>query len=249
MAEEPQVVVPLLSGDLTPLSGRSIMEMSWQSLTFLHWSYPPEVVQALLPEGLTVETFEDKAWVGLIPFRMIIRPPGLPSVPWVTRFLETNVRTYVIGPDGKHGVWFFSLDASRLAAVVLARMTYKIPYFWSSMSIQKSESSVRYIEKRRWPKPMAKSLIEIEVGSPIAEPSQLDYFLTARGSLFSATKNGFMRANIFHQEWPLQNAVLTDLDDSAVTAAGLPAPTGEAHVRYSQNVEVTIGLPTKVARN
>ena len=29
------------------------------------------------------------------------------------------------------GIWFFSLDAARLGAVVTARATYRIPYFWS----------------------------------------------------------------------------------------------------------------------
>lgn len=29
----------------------------WDQLTFLHWSYDPAVIQALLPPGLTVDTF------------------------------------------------------------------------------------------------------------------------------------------------------------------------------------------------
>ena len=36
----------------------------WRQVTFLHWPYPAETVQALLPDGLTVETFDGTAWVG-----------------------------------------------------------------------------------------------------------------------------------------------------------------------------------------
>ena len=55
------------------------------------------------------------AWVGLVPFRMAgIAPRGLGKIPYLGTFPETNVRTYVVGPDGVPGVWFDSLDASRL---------------------------------------------------------------------------------------------------------------------------------------
>ena len=106
-------------------------------LTFLHWRYPPETVQALLPDGLEVETFDGVAWVGLIPFLMDrVRPRWLPPVPWLSRFPETNVRTYVRGPDGRTGIWFFSLDAARLPAVLAARVGFGLPYYWSEMSVR-----------------------------------------------------------------------------------------------------------------
>ena len=81
--------------------------------------------------GLTVETMDGSAWVGLVPFFLRVGLPGVPSVPWLSRFAETNVRTYVRSRDGARGIWFFSLDAARLGAVVTARATYRIPYFWS----------------------------------------------------------------------------------------------------------------------
>ena len=64
---------------------RSVMLQGWHDLTALHWRYEPAEVQALLPEGFVVDTFDGSAWVGLIPFRMRrIRLPGLPQgiVPW-----------------------------------------------------------------------------------------------------------------------------------------------------------------------
>ena len=46
------------------------------------------------------------------------------------------MRTYVRGPDGTVGVWFLSLDAARLAPVVVARRHFHLPYYWSSMSLE-----------------------------------------------------------------------------------------------------------------
>ena len=55
-------------------------------------------VQRLLPEGLTVETYDGSAWVGLVPFFLRAGLPRVPSIPWLSRFPETNVRTYVHRP-------------------------------------------------------------------------------------------------------------------------------------------------------
>jgi uncharacterized protein len=96
----------------------------WSTVTFLHWPYGPPVLQRLLPRGLEVESVDGQAWVGLVPFRMrAVRIPGVPAVPWLSQFPETNVRTYVRGPDGQSAIWFFSLDAARLPAVLAANGT------------------------------------------------------------------------------------------------------------------------------
>jgi uncharacterized protein YqjF (DUF2071 family) len=77
------------------------MRNEWRELTFLHWAYDPDEIQPLLPDGLTVETWGDYAWVGLVPFRMHVRTKRGPYVPWISHFPETNLRTYVRGPTTK----------------------------------------------------------------------------------------------------------------------------------------------------
>src|SRR6186997_1796079 len=72
-----------------------LMVHRWDSLTFIHWPFAPADVARRLPEGLEVDTFDGTAWIGLIPFRLTVRPPHGPSLPWASTFLETNVRTYV----------------------------------------------------------------------------------------------------------------------------------------------------------
>ena len=65
----------------------------WDELTFLHWRFEPVAVQRLLPPGLEVETMDGSAWVGLVPFFLRVGLPTVPSIPWASRFAETNVRT------------------------------------------------------------------------------------------------------------------------------------------------------------
>jgi uncharacterized protein YqjF (DUF2071 family) len=218
----------------------------WDELTFLHWRYPADVVQALVPPGLEVETCDQSAWVGLVPFLLRVGLPGVPPVPWVSEFAETNVRTYVRSRDGESGIWFFSLDAARLGAVLVARATYRLPYFWSRMRLDHTGASIRYECRRRWPGPGgARSRAHVEIGDPYAPEalSDLDHFLTARWAVFSAPRTGIHHARASHAPWPLYQAEAVTLDDDLVRAAGLPTPGGKPLVHYSPSVEVRIGWP------
>jgi len=228
---------------------RAVMLHRWDTLTFLHWSYEPDVVARLLPPHLTLDTFEGKAWVGLIPFNMRVRLEHTPSVPWASRFCETNVRTYVRDDQGRPGIWFFSLDASRLGAVVAARATFRLPYMWSHMSLRKNGDTVAYTCTRRWPGPRgASSTVTIDIGAPYlpAELTARDHFLTARWRLFSISGGWRRYGDAEHEPWILQHATVRECDDELVAAAGLPQPVDAPLVHYSSGVDVRIGPPRKL---
>lgn len=228
--------------------GRPIMLQGWRELTYVHWPYEPSIVQSQLPAGLEVDTFDGKAWVGLVAFHMErIRLPRTPAVPYFGTFCETNVRTYVRGPDGTPGVWFDSLDVTRLLPVAVARATYRLPYMWSRMRMQRYGDYTSYTAQRRWPGPRgARSELSIRRGTPIEDPSPLEHFLTARWGLFTQLGSRLAYAPVDHPAWPLHRAELAYLDDEFVAAAGYPQPHGEPLVHYSPGVEVRIGLPRGV---
>ena len=58
------------------------MYQRWRDLLFLHWEYPAAAIQETLPDGLFVDTFGGKAYLGIVPFFMEnIRPRRSPAVP------------------------------------------------------------------------------------------------------------------------------------------------------------------------
>jgi uncharacterized protein YqjF (DUF2071 family) len=227
---------------------RPVMLHRWERLTFLHWAYEPALVQRLLPPGLSVETFNGVAWVGLVPFFMRINAPGIPRLPWISHFCETNVRTYARDELGQSGVWFFSLDAERSPAVAAARLGFRLPYMWSAMLLDDVGATTTYTSRRRWPEGGVTSRIRVEIGDPFdaAELGDFDHFLTARWTLFSVggARGRFRRyAHAQHDPWLLRRAVVRELDDQLVTDTGLPAPKGDPFVHYSQGVDVRISQP------
>lgn len=226
------------------------MRMDWRVLSAIHWRVPPEVVQSRLPRSLRVDTFDGSAWVGLVPFQMRdVRLPVMPrGVPWVGTFPETNIRTYVVGPEGRRGVWFDSLDITRAAAVLVARLGYRIPYHWGSMVLDRTGDVFSYRATRRWQGDV-RSLVRVRVGAAVApsDETALEQFLTARWCFFADGPAGVLRADVHHERWPLRRAEVLDLDDGFGPAAGYDvAGRRPDHVMFSPGVDVRVGLPTRV---
>lgn len=227
---------------------RPVMQHRWEQLAFLHWAFEPAAVQRLLPKGLTVHCFDGMAWVGLVPFFMRVSTGGDRRVPYLSNFCETNVRTYVQDHEGRSGIWFFSLDAARLGAVLVARSTYRLPYFWSSMRLVTSGDEVAYDCRRHWPGPAGvTSTVRLRIGEPYRaeELTDLDHYLTARWVLFSAARKRHRFARAVHEPWPLHRATVLTCSDQLVAAAGLPQPEGAPQVHYSPGVVVRIGAPER----
>jgi uncharacterized protein YqjF (DUF2071 family) len=213
------------------------MSQTWRRLTFLHWPYQPSLVLPLLPSGLVLDTLDGAAWIGLVPFE-IHNLRGIPHFP------ETNVRTYVIGPDGSRAVWFFSLDAARLTAVLGARVAYHLPYFWANMRVTSENGTIHYQSRRKRPhSPGAISDIAVQPGELFTshELGDLDHFLTARYRLYTLMRGQLGSAQIEHEPWPLARATVLALNQNLIEMAGLPAPAGQPLVHYATEIEVKIG--------
>lgn len=219
----------------------------WETVTFLHWRMEPSQVQRLVPPGLQVETCDGSAWVSLVPLSMLVTAPGAPELPWLSRFLETNVRTYVRDEAGRPGLWFFSLDATRLAVVAVARSTYRLPYFWSAIRLRRDGNRLHHNCARRWSSRGARSRTVVEIGEAYGdgELGELDHFLTARWRLFSTVGGRLWLTRAAHVPWPLQRARPVDLADELVPATGLPSPSGEPLAHFSPGVQVRVGPPER----
>lgn len=226
---------------------RPVMFQSWQSLTFLHWSYEPSEIRRLLPREISLDTFNGSAWVGLTPFLLAsLRPPLVPALPWISRFPETNVRTYVRGPDGEPGIWFFTLEADRLLAVAGARMFYGLPYRWSRMRVRQDRTRVHYESTRHWPFRPAHTNISVEIGDSV-QSTDFHRFLTARFRLYTRAMGRIVAAQVEHDPWILRDARVLNFDQNILEACKLPAVSRPPHVLHSERTDVRIGRPQLIS--
>jgi uncharacterized protein YqjF (DUF2071 family) len=219
------------------------MDQDWVGLSFLHWPYEVAQVQRLLPPGLTVETCDGAAWVSLVPFLLRVHIPRGPALPWIGIFPETNVRTYVRGPDGHSGIWFLSLDAPRRLAIWAARRTYRLPYRVAAMHMR-SDDTVRTYASWRLGRPDrgASSRVRVIVGEriPPSQVTPLEHFLTARWRLYAPLRGGVGAARVEHAPWVLRRATAEDIDARLLVAAGLPNPAGDPLVHACDDVRASL---------
>jgi len=224
-----------------------IMRQSWNHITFIHWPYAPRTIQRLLPSSLQVDAFDGRAWVGLTPFFLEdVTVPGVPPPPWISQSPETNVRTYVRAPDGRRGIWFFSLDIARLPAVVVGRTAFRLPYMWSKLAAERmGDGRMRYRGARRWGGRSASYDIEAESTAPIpeAEISLFDNYLTARWMLFTLYCGRLASVSVEHEPWPLWRARPLRIEQDLLAAAGLPASRDDPVLHFSPGVSARIDRP------
>jgi uncharacterized protein YqjF (DUF2071 family) len=227
-----------------------MLVQSWRDLTFLHWMVDPAAVAGMLPAGTRPDTLDGVTYVGLVPFRMhgvgFLAGPGLP---YLGSFPETNVRLYSVDHAGRRGVVFRSLDAARLVPVLVGRAGFGLPYVWSAMRIDRGDGLLTYTSRRRWPGSRgAAARIRVRVGLPVAEPSPVELFLTARWGLHVSWHGRTLYLPNEHPIWPLHAAEVLDLDDQLVAAAGLPvADAPPVSVLWSPGVSVRFGRPLRIS--
>ena len=231
-----------------PTGRKPVMYQRWDDLLFLHWSCDPSVVQQTLPRGVTVDTFEGNAYIGIVPFFMRdVRPNFCLRLPGISDFLELNVRTYVFDERGVPGVWFYSLDANQWLAVRAARHFFSLPYFDCKMKAAKNPTTgeIRYLSHRRGADDDLSSCFQYRPhgATRLAKSGSLEFFLIERYLLFArSTRHGSLRSGrVHHQPYSLVDVDVTEWDDAAFELDKLKRPGREAdHAVMSPGVSVEV---------
>ncbi|HSS99558.1 MAG TPA: DUF2071 domain-containing protein, partial [Terriglobales bacterium] len=165
------------------------MAQTWNDLLFAHWPIDPQVLRPLIPPQLTLDLFQGRCWIGVVPFRMSnIHARFCPPLPGLSRFPELNVRTYVT-LESKPGVYFFSLDAANLIAVWAARAFYHLPYFHAAMSCRSEGESIAYSSSRRRETADFRGRYRPIKPVELASAGTLEHWLTERYCLYTTVGN------------------------------------------------------------
>jgi uncharacterized protein YqjF (DUF2071 family) len=218
----------------------------WRELLFLHWSFEVDLIRPLVPAGIELDTWDARAWVGLVPFRMNeIRSAWMPRFAALD-FLETNLRTYV-HRDGEPGVWFFSLEASSWLAVQVARKAWSLPYFHAEMSSDRAITGgggLRYLSKRK----EGRATLDARwtIGDPLgpSKEGSAEFFFLERYLLFSERKGTLRKGQVHHQPYPARAATLEACEESLLAAAGIDRGGRPPElVHYAEGVDVEVFGP------
>lgn len=222
-------------------AAKPVLQMQWKQLLFLHWSWDAREIQATLPAGLFADTFEGKAWLAIVPFIMRrVRPRGLPCLPWISNFLELNVRTYVHDGAGVPGVWFYSLVCNQPLAVELARRWYHLNYVHARMEAGVDRSGTCSYKARRRGFEEASYRYGPSGAKAATEPGTLEFFLVERYVLFSAGRSRQLYAGrVHHSPYRAGPACIGEWSFVPAMADGFKSPGRPAdHMMVAEDLEV-----------
>jgi uncharacterized protein YqjF (DUF2071 family) len=229
--------------------GWAMARQTWRSMSFLHWGVPVEAVNAVLPGGLVADEFDGRAWIGLTAFEVDdFRVGPLPAVPKLSRYPETNVRTYVRTPSGTEGIWLLTLEVDSAMTVAFARPLLGVPYRWARMRVtEDGDQLVRYESRRRGVRGGHPGY-RIEVyheSQPTPEVDDLDYFLTGRWRAVTRRLGRMLAVPTEHERWPLHAATVREYHESLLGSLGLGilAKRLPDRVRWSPGVHARLGFP------
>jgi uncharacterized protein YqjF (DUF2071 family) len=227
--------------------GSHVMEQNWENLLFLHWAFDESLVRPLVPRSLDIDTFEDKAWIGITPFKVTgLRFLSLPPIPLLDSFNEINVRTYVLH-NGVPGIYFFSLDASKILPALGARLFFNLPYFDANIDFTKIAGDFNFTMTRTVG-PRAGFRARWRQGQRLRAPDleSLAFFLVERYCFFAEVSGQVQITRVYHHPWILEEANVLAHESSLITAAGLRDPLEAPLAHFSSGVNVQVWSPQKV---
>ncbi len=204
----------------------------WNEALFLHWKIPVEIIQELIPTGLTLDTFNGNAWVSVVAFTMEdIRPFALPSVSFVSDFYEINVRTYVVN-NGKAGVYFVNIEAQKMLSVFLAKALSGLPYEKSDM-----RRAAGYYKSDNHYKGFSLEA-SYDEGETAYDLTPLDKWLVERYCLFVNNNDELYCYEIHHLPWEIRKVKLDKLQLNYKIGNLAIGSTSPDLTHYSPGVQV-----------
>lgn len=127
------------------------LKARWENIIMANYAVEPELLSAYLPKGVTLDLYNNKAYVSLVGFMFKkTRLFNIP-IPWLGTFEEINLRFYVVRQEGntlKRGVVFVNETIPYKAVAWMANKLYKEHYtaiptrhFWK---IKNNIKDIRY---------------------------------------------------------------------------------------------------------
>ena len=229
-----------------------LIRMRWLDLLFAHWPVDPVSLERLIPPQLELDRFEDRAWLGIVPFTMDdVAPRGVPAPGRYATFPELNVRTYVRRRDRPEdiGVWVLSLDAMSWSTIWGSRIVFHLPYVHARMASTRDDDEVIYHSERDdrgWPP--VRFTARYRPTGPVARtaPGSFEEWATNRLRLFSIdSRRRLIHGDIAHEPWPLQPATAEIEAGELARSHGITLPDESPRLGFARRLDVRGWLPVR----
>ena len=219
----------------------------WEDVLFLHWPVSPDVLTPHIPQNLQLDLYEGTAWIGIVFFQVKgMRLRSMPALPWLSSYLQLNVRTYVTC-NGLPGVYFFSLNVDSKFACLMAKTVYSLPFRRANMKMDKQGDYINMVSVRKkgqFPEELSCSYTPVSSVFQ-AQINTFDHWLLERYCLWNIKNNHLYRTDIHHTKWNFQKVEVMIRSNSMVGFEHRICFQDHPVVHYAAMKQALFWLPVK----
>lgn len=204
----------------------------WHNVIYLHWLVDPVIFRNIVPKELTIDTFNGSGYISIVAFTIKnLRPRFIPSLPYISDFHEINLRTYVTY-HGIPGIYFFSLEASKILPVLGARIATGLPYvkseIWRDGGLYNSHNNSHVFRMH----------LDYSFSNEEIQRTPEDIWLSDRYRLFVKTSGKISKIDVHHHPWILKPLHLKEISVNYKIGNFSLSKSPPALMNYSNGVKV-----------
>jgi uncharacterized protein YqjF (DUF2071 family) len=237
-----------------------------RDVCFCHWPIDPDELRPRVPDALSIDAFDGRAWVSALAIRDVRATAR--GVPAERSGPGLIVRTYVAHGDDR-GVFFLALDTEDRPGTVVGGRVLGLPISRTRIDAERRRNAFMFRSRRRGlgnPASTTRFRARYRPTGPTfrPEPGSLEAFLTDRSRFFVASdrrsrgrRSGGRRSGkeklrvgeIARTDWRLRDVNATVEAGGLFGAVGLDAPSAEPHCYYSEGFRIDTGRPRPIERS
>lgn len=192
-------------------NSNTIVKQKWENSLYMHWEYNQQELQKLLPDGLELDTFQNKAYLSVIALqsnnsKLECIPFDLPAS--MTSFNKISIRTYV-KYNGQKGIYYIDSHSDSFLTSFISNKFLNMPCNKSNIQFAKEKNKFAY-------KANVFNL-EFKVNRTKNKPQEvtkntINHFVLNRDIIFTTDKNNnIISRQIEHQNIKYQESSILDL--------------------------------------
>lgn len=220
------------------MASRKPLTVRVEDVCFCHWPVDTDALERAIPPWLRVERAAGDAWITAI--HHTVAGVSAFGVNLGTPAQSVTVRTYVTGPDGQRGLYFFAAfttDPIASAAGPLLRLNYR------DGQVARRDADGDHRTERTLDVDGRRALtVRYTPGDDpaAAPPDSLPSFFVERFRVFGDGPLGAkFVGHVGHDPWEL-GPVEATVDDDLLSVLDLPDPVGDPLVHYSPGNELGV---------
>jgi len=209
-----------------------------EDVLFAHWPVDVTALEAIVPDGLSVDTYDGSGWVSALAHE--VTAAGVDSLPLspLPTFGEVEFRTYVTH-DGNPGVHFFSCDTGQEPTSTLSNQLFSLPYYPASIEVRRHDGQIT-VRSRRKTESNARFDVQYRPtgDNAEAEAGSLAEFLVERHTYYAgADSDTLVVGTVERDPWQLTEVDATIRTNTLFESIGLDTPASAPTFHYSPGFE------------